>query len=233
MIPYNQYMLTNKGVESKMQSQEYRLLKSQEAHKRWADPQWRARTMNSLNNRDSACKRNHDNVRQWAHEGVSSCEIARRVGTVPKRVMQYIRRHQLPYNYVHFVGANNPAWTGGRILDKAGYVLIYRPEHPYANSGGYVREHRLVMEGVLGRYLDPKEVVHHQDDTPAGRQNNDPSNLEMYPSNGRHLAETTTGKPHSMSPDGILAIQQAQHRRKGKKAATTLEALRTGDPGLQ
>lgn len=57
-------------------------------------------------------------------------------------------------------GENTPGWKGGRRLD-AGYVWIYSPEHPFANSGSYVAEHRLIMEHKLGRYLTPNEVVHH------------------------------------------------------------------------
>lgn len=46
-------------------------------------------------------------------------------------------------------------------LDKAGYVRVYEPEHPKAMNGGWVFEHRLVMEQHLGRTLAQDEHVHH------------------------------------------------------------------------
>lgn len=43
----------------------------------------------------------------------------------------------------------------------SGYIMILSKEHPFADKSGYVREHRLVMENHIGRYLEPNEVVHH------------------------------------------------------------------------
>lgn len=51
-------------------------------------------------------------------------------------------------------------WKGGRRKSH-GYVEIKKPEHPFADSEGYVKEHRLIMEAELGRYLATKEYVHH------------------------------------------------------------------------
>ena len=59
-------------------------------------------------------------------------------------------------------GSKNPRWIGGRIFDKDGYYMVYSPTHPNKNAIGYVREHRLVMEKHLGRYLEAGEVVHHK-----------------------------------------------------------------------
>lgn len=54
-------------------------------------------------------------------------------------------------------------WRGGRYTTKDGYVKVYAPDHPAAQGhGGYVAEHRLVMEQSIGRYLLPAEEVHHK-----------------------------------------------------------------------
>lgn len=41
------------------------------------------------------------------------------------------------------------------------YKCIYKPDHPYSTASGHVREHRLVMEEQIGRYLEADEVVDH------------------------------------------------------------------------
>jgi hypothetical protein len=52
-------------------------------------------------------------------------------------------------------------WRGGITKHPDGYISIYSPKHPFRDNKNYVFEHRLVMEKYLGRYLKPKEVVHH------------------------------------------------------------------------
>ena len=80
-------------------------------------------------------------------------------------------------------GPDNHRWKGGRFLHQGKYWLVLRPDHPHADRHGYVREHRLVMEKQLGRFLRPGEVVHHRD---GNGQNNAPENLELFASNGEH-----------------------------------------------
>ena len=76
------------------------------------------------------------------------------------------------------VGDKNPAWKGGRKDDGHGYWLIWKPDHPFCDSNGYVLEHRLVMEKKLGCYLTREEVVHHID---GNKKNNVISNLMLFP----------------------------------------------------
>jgi len=60
-----------------------------------------------------------------------------------------------------FTGANNGSWNGGITTNKRGYRFRLNPNHPFATQRGYVREHRLIVERIIGRYLNPTEVVHH------------------------------------------------------------------------
>lgn len=103
-------------------------------------------------------------------------------------------------------GSEHKGWKGGRTIDKDGYVLVYAPDHPNSNRCGYIREHRLVMEKKIGRILLPNEVVHHIDDV---KNNNHPDNLELFQTNGQHLAKTLAGKCPNWTPDGRVKIAEA------------------------
>ena len=43
----------------------------------------------------------------------------------------------------------------------AGYRMLKVDGHPASKNGGYVPEHRYIAESALGRYLEPREQVHH------------------------------------------------------------------------
>lgn len=42
-------------------------------------------------------------------------------------------------------GENHVQWKGGRTKHTNGYILVYKPDHPFAHKG-YVYEHRIVYE---------------------------------------------------------------------------------------
>lgn len=87
-------------------------------------------------------------------------------------------------------GDKNPAWKGGVTIfkKKGNYKNIqYKkaPEHlkEMARKDGYIMEHRIIMAEMVGRLLSREEVVHHIDHNP---NNNDPINLELWPTNADH-----------------------------------------------
>lgn len=84
------------------------------------------------------------------------------------------------------IGKQAANWRGGirtGLGTKHEYIGIYSPEHPFKTKDGYVMEHRLVMEKKLGRYLEPKEIVHHIN---GNKRDNRIENLELVPDRGTH-----------------------------------------------
>lgn len=74
-------------------------------------------------------------------------------------------------------GKDGANWKGGRRVDEEGYVQLYIPSHPNSKSNGYIREHRVVMEEKLNRFLEKNENVHHIN---GNKQDNHPNNLELW-----------------------------------------------------
>src|SRR6266446_3333337 len=78
-------------------------------------------------------------------------------GVLVRRRSKACRTCFMPVNHT---GANNPNWKGdnARHKNKAGYVYVRCVDHPRGvRNGGYVFEHIIVMEALLGRMLLPGE----------------------------------------------------------------------------
>src|SRR3990167_10552590 len=86
---------------------------------------------------------------------------------------------------LNFMEKKNPRWNNGRTIHEAGYILVKAPqEHPYKTKTGYIREHRLVMEKHLGRYLLLTEDIHHKNGI---KIDNRIENLELVLDRSEHL----------------------------------------------
>lgn len=96
----------------------------------------------------------------------------------------YIRWRKHGDPTVVLVGRERRRWTQRPLRPKRlafrtahGYIRQLAPEHHEADARGYVMQHRLVMEAVLGRALLRDEEVHHKN---LIRSDNHPSNLELW-----------------------------------------------------
>lgn len=109
-------------------------------------------------------------------------------------------------------GPLHPDWRGGKFVDAEGYVNVWVPPGtPGRKVSGYRLEHRMVMEQMLGRRLAPREVVHHVNGVKA---DNRPENLELFQSNGEHLAHELGGKTPNWTDEGCGRIAASIERNR-------------------
>ena len=104
----------------------------------------------AVNSVRSRLERNGIEIRRPQDYPKSEAQLAQAADNLSKRWAG----HQKP----EFKPKKEPK---GRYVSHRGYVLCRRPNHPRANSRGYVPEHTLVMEASIGRFLKEDEVVHH------------------------------------------------------------------------
>jgi len=100
-------------------------------------------------------------------------------------------------------------WKGGKTKVN-GYLLTLMPDHPYANSTGYVRSHRLVMGEKIGRRLTPKEYVHHIN---GDKEDNRPENLQIMSPSEHCKHHAPLKYLHKLNPEEVIAIRL--HAKEG------------------
>lgn len=124
--------------------------------------------------------RNIQNRRRGAAIDPRPCEVCGKEFTPRKgSAGRFCSR---PCTYAANRGPSANSWRGGRHVSPDGYVRVYAPDHPKAHGhGGYVAEHRFVIEKMLGRFLQEHESVHHIN---GNRSDNRPENLQLR--TGRH-----------------------------------------------
>jgi hypothetical protein len=87
-----------------------------------------------------------------------------------------------------------------------------------ANAWGGVKQHRLVMECLIGRLLEPHEIVHHRN---RNRRNNRPANLELLASLSDH------GREHADDTRRNCAVPLTEEQvRRALDGRTTLQAAK-------
>jgi len=85
-----------------------------------------------------------------------------------------------------------------------GYVYLKRFGHPHSTRG-YVAEHRLVVEMFIGRYLNPKESVHHINSI---TWDNRIENLFLFPTHAEHKTFENKVRQHGFTRPIIRQINE-------------------------
>lgn len=101
------------------------------------------------------------------------------IGVVKGEPRRFIKGH----NKRACTGSKNSMWNGGKILRSDGYIHIWNPSHPRANSKGYVAEHILIAEKTLGKFLPDRAVIHHANRI---KSDNRKENLVICENNAYH-----------------------------------------------
>lgn len=151
---------------------------------------------------------------EMAASGMSSAEIGASLGCSDETARRWMVRFGVDRLPAKSRPERNAFWAGGRTRDRDGYVLVKWSSHPSSTASGYVREHRLVMESVVGRLLTRSEVVDHVNGIV---DDNRAENLKLYPSNADHLRATLTGRP-----------KRSRRRRRFAPGGPTPTASETG-----
>lgn len=120
--------------------------------------------------------------RQPIEERVARSVKAKKQWSNPNVRNKMIKSIKKAFRKIDKRGKNSSRWNGGIKTDKDGYILQFSPHHPMCSDGKYVRQHRLVIEKILGYYLKKENQVHH-----IGKKNdNRPHKLICFSSNSAH-----------------------------------------------
>lgn len=107
--------------------------------------------------------------------GESSYYVGKLLNLHPGKVQYWLIKWGIQRRPIGFqIGQKSPRSKTVKT-DGFGYILVYKPDHPNAVRK-FVREHRLVMEDKIGRYLTNDEIVHHINNDPS---DNRLENLEL------------------------------------------------------
>lgn len=93
---------------------------------------------------------------------------------------------------------NSYNWKGGKVINR-GYIILLKPDHPFCDSNGYIREHKFIIEQYIGRYPSNKESIHHINEI---KTDNTITNLICFSSESAH--QRFHKDPNNVGPEEII-----------------------------
>lgn len=122
------------------------------------------------------------NNKYWKEE-LSMSQIAKIIGIGLATIQQWMDKAGVKRrNCGARTGAHHCRYKGWHV-NTQGYKLILKPNHPNSNKQGYVREHIIIAEKTIGRYLAKEEITHHINHK---KTDNRPSNLYVFSNASGH-----------------------------------------------
>lgn len=101
-------------------------------------------------------------------------------------------------------------WKGGIRITTKGYRQILVPEHPRADSSGYVMEHIYIWERISGSAVPKGCCVHHLN---GNKSDNRPENLCLM-TTGAHTAYHHTGTKRTAETCQKISDERKRHLAK-------------------
>lgn len=127
---------------------------------------------------------------EYTDKGRSMTNIARELNCSPSLVREMLVKNGIIIdrnkNNTYYGEDNN--LTGKYVTEDNGYLVIRMPNHPKANSRGYVRLHVVLAEYYFDTEVFEGEVVHHKNED---KQDNRKKNLQIMPKKDHDTYHTT------------------------------------------
>lgn len=117
-----------------------------------------------------------DNVKQEIPYGYCHCGCGQKtkISKQNRKDRNWIKgKHKrfLPgHNSINLPAFKHNSWKGGRVV-RRGYVQIHDREHNRTTKLGYVLEHIVIVENIIGFSLPPKSVIHHVNENKCDNRN--------------------------------------------------------------